>query len=160
MRTKTLLLTSVIALVIGFGVVPASASGLTDYDVQKAETWADALAICDVTKFLLSDPKLDSEVIIAPVPGGSEVALRRPLFLPPTNFYSEVMKEMYERVLKAGQVTPDAYGKARLRYARLMLPAYHGTTADETFLADQMKLCYALAADTSGRARAQKTANH
>ena len=154
MRARILLLGLVLAPL--FGIVPASADSLTNYDVRKAETWADALAICDVTKFLLSEPKLDSEVIIAPVPGGSEVALRRPLFLPPTNFYSEVMKETYEKVLQAGQVTGTAYAEARLRYAKLMLGAYHNTPEEKVFLADQMKTCYALAVDALGRARNTK----
>jgi hypothetical protein len=156
MAARTRRIISAVAFVVTFGTVPASAAGLADYDVQKAESWADALAICDVTKFLLSEPNLASEVIIAPVPGGAQVALRRPYFLPPANFYSEVMKETYERARASGQVTEEAYGAARLRYAKLMLSAYHGSMADKSFLADQMKLCYALASDASGRAKANK----
>lgn len=153
MKAKSLLSVLALAAMVG---VPASASSLADYDVQKADTWADALAICDVTKFLLTDPNLNSEVILAPVPGGAPVALYRPLFLPPSNFYSDSMRDTFERAQKSGQVTIDAYGAARNRYARLMLTAYKGTKADHDYLADRMKLCYALAADASGRARASK----
>lgn len=155
MSVKCLLPVLALAAMVG---VPASASSLADYDVQKADTWADALAICDVTKFLLTDPNLSSEVILAPVPGGAPVALYRPLFLPPSNFYSDKMRDTFERAQKSGQVTIDAYGAARNRYARLMLTAYRGTKADHDYLADRMNLCYALAADASGRAKAGNAA--
>ncbi len=132
--------------------VPASAGGIKDYDVQKAQTWADALAICDVTRFLTTNPKLESDVIIAS--GNSHVALFKPFFIPPSGFYSEVMRETYERVQKAGQVTQDQYGEARLRYARLMLSAFsYDNLADQAFLEEQMKTCYALAVDTTGKAQ-------
>lgn len=153
---KATSLVSILALAAVIAV-PASAASLTDYDVQKADSWADALAICDVSKFLLSEPNLNSEVIIAPVPGGAPVALYRPLFLPPAGFYSDVMRDTYERAKASGQVTAEAYGAARNHYAQLMLSAYHGTKADLTYLADRMKLCYALAADASGRAKPGKS---
>lgn len=135
--------------------VPASAGSIRDYDVQKAETWADALAICDVTRFLMTKPKLESDVIIAS--GNSHVPLYKPYFMPPSGFFSEAMEATFERVRKAGQATPKAYSDARLRYARLMLSAYtDASLADQAFLDDQMKTCYALAVDTSGRAQTAK----
>jgi hypothetical protein len=60
-------------------------------------------------------------------------------------------------VRKAGEVTPEAYAKARLRYGRLMLGAYRNSDqTDQIFLADQMRTCYALAVDTTGNARGAK----
>jgi len=129
---------------------PASAMSLKDYDVQKAQSWADALAICDVSIFLNSGPKLDAEVIIAAVPEGTPVALRAPLFIPPSNFYSNVMRDTFERARKSGQVTAEAYAAARYRYTKLMLAAFQGSTNDLAFLADQMRTCYALAGSARG----------
>ena len=153
MHARSLLKIAMMALAPLAGASPSSAAVLSDYNVQKAETWADALAICDVTKFLLTEPKLDSEVIIAAVPGGAPVALRGPYFIPPSGFYSEVMKETFERVRTAGQVTPEAYNEARTRYTKLMFSAYTNASANQAFLNDQMRVCYALAVDTTGRAR-------
>jgi hypothetical protein len=154
MRVKTLLQISIVSLAAMIWSVPASADAMKDFDVQKVDSWADALAICDTTRFLLSDPKLDSNVIISAMPNSSHIALYRPYFIPTSGFYSDAMKETFERVQKANFVTADSYNKARLRYARLMLQAYpYATSADQAFLADQMKTCYALAVDTSGKAR-------
>jgi hypothetical protein len=151
MKTDSLLAVLAVAAMMA---APASAASLSDYDVQKVDSWADALAICDITKFLLSEPNLESEVIIASVPGGASVALRRPLFLPPSGFYSDVMRETFERAQASGQVTGAAYSASRNRYALLMLSAYHGTKADQGYLSDRMRLCYALAVDASGRTKA------
>lgn len=145
---------SIVSLAAMIGAVPSSAASLRDYDVKNADSWADALAICDTTRFLQSDPKLESNVIVSAMPANSHVALYGPYFIPPSNFYSEAMRETFDRVQKAGLVTSESYGAARLRYAKLMLSAYaHATAADQAFLNEQMKLCYALAVDTSGSAR-------
>lgn len=128
----------------------ASAASLKDYNVQKAQSWADALAICDVSKFLQSAPNLTSEVIIAAVPEGAPVALRAPLFIPPSNFYSQVMRDTFERARLSGQVTAEAYAAARYRYSKLMLAAYRGAVYDQPFLDDQMRTCYALAGSARG----------
>ena len=158
MRAGFLLHISIVTLAMISWAVPASAESMKDFDVQKAQTWADALAICDVTKFLTTDPKLESEVIISSMPSHSQVALHRPYFIPPSSFYSDVMQETFERVRKAGLVTMNAYGAARLRYAKLMLRDYAFADAtDQAFLADQMRLCYALAVDTTGRAQKSKS---
>lgn len=142
---------TVLALI---GSVPASAGSLRDFNVQNTDSWADALAICDTTRFLMTDPNLDSNVIIAAMPGKAHVALYRPFFIPPSNFYSQAMENTFERVRNAGFVTAESYGAARLRYAKLMLSAYpQSSPEDRAFLADQMKTCYALAVDTTGKAR-------
>lgn len=144
----------VAVVTLALTTVPAVASSMTDYDVQKAETWADALAICDVTRFLLTQPNLDASAIIALTTNNSHVPLYKPLFIPPSSFFSEAMRQTYERVKAAGQVTPQAYQEARMRYARLMLNSYRQSNpTDRVFMLDQMRLCYALAVDTSGKAR-------
>lgn len=149
MNVKSLFGGSVFAAAMLLGMMPASAQAMRTYDVNNVQSWADALAICDVTKFLLSDPDLSAEVIISSAPDVSAGHLRRPYFLPPNLFYSKVMRLTYESVQKAGQVNDAAYSEARLRYARTMLDTYSRMTQeDRDFLEEQMKTCYALAAST------------
>lgn len=133
--------------------VPSTAAGLRDFDVRNAETWNDALAICDVTNFLLTRPDLGAEVIVASNPEASNGALHRPYYIPPSSFYSAVMKDTFSAVAKAGQANANAYKEARYRYGRAMIDAYRGATpSDLAFLADQMRLCYALAVNTRRQA--------
>jgi hypothetical protein len=125
---------------------PAQAGRLTDFDLNKLDNWSDALAVCDVTRFLLTDPDVNADVILVSGRDNSRLALYRPLYAPPTNFFSDAMREAFENVRKAGFVTPDSYGKSRIRYAGQMINAYRGASlADKRYLLDQMELCYHLA---------------
>ncbi len=149
MRVKALLRVSIAASAVILGAGPAFAASIRDFDINKAPGWADALAICDVTRFLQTDPDLNIEILISKVPDVANGELRRPYYIPPTHFYSKVMRETFDSVEKTGQVTIAAYTDARYRYARLMLDAYRrATPSDRAFLDDQMKLCYALAVST------------
>ena len=125
---------------------PAAAGHMTDFDLNKLDSWSDAIAVCDVTRFLLTDPDVSSDVIMVAGRDNSHVALYRPYYTPPTNFFSDIMRETFERVQKAGLVSADAYNRSRLHYANLMLNAYRGATlTDKHYMADQMELCYHLA---------------
>lgn len=126
---------------------PATAARITDFDLNKLDNWSDAIAVCDVGRFLLTEPDLNADVISIAGHDNTRVMLYRPLYTPPNNFFSEAMRETFERVHKAGLVTPDSYGKSRLHYAQAMINAYRGATlADKRWLMDQMDLCYHLAA--------------
>jgi hypothetical protein len=130
----------------------ARASHLADFELGKLENWADAVAVCDVTRFLLIDPDLHADTLVVPGRGNSVTALAKPLYMPPSNFFSEVMRETFENLRKAGQVTPEAYARARLFYASRMIDAYGSATLSEKHaLADQMELCYHLAARAGGK---------
>ena len=73
--------------------------------------------------------------------------LRKPLYIPPNNFYSSVMREAYEKLKKTGQISPHAYDRARVYYASSMIAAYRNAgMADRRALTDQMDACYRLAA--------------
>lgn len=159
MRLKVLLGGSVFAAAMLLGMAPASAQAMRVYDVNNVQSWAEALAICDVTKFLLSSPDLSAEVIISSAPDVSAGHLRRPYYIPPNLFYSKVMRLTFETVHKAGLVNDAAYSAARLRYARTMLDAYSRMSLDDRdFLEEQMKTCYALAASTRRPAPGKKKA--
>jgi hypothetical protein len=135
------------ALAALLGTVPAEASRLTDFDLNKLDNWSDALAVCDVTRFLLTDPDINADVVLISGRDGTRVVLYRPLFAPPTNFFSDAIREAFDNVRKAGFVTLDSYGKARIHYAGQMINAYRGASlADKRYLLDQMDLCYHLAA--------------
>lgn len=137
---------SAAAMLLTAMTAPASAGRMTDFDLNKLDNWADAIAVCDVNRFLLTDPDLSADVILVAGQGNTHTALYRPLYAPPTNFFSQAMRETFNNVRKAGLVTPEAYGKARLRYAAQMYAAYRGASfADKRYMLDQMDLCYHLA---------------
>lgn len=126
---------------------PAAAGHMTDFDLNKLNDWSEAIAVCDVTRFLLTEPDVSADAIVVAGRDNRHIALYKPLFQPPTNFFSEIMRETFERVEKAGFVTRESYVRARIRYAGLMISAYTGASfADKRYMADQMELCYRLAA--------------
>jgi hypothetical protein len=122
----------------------AEPSRLAALDINKAKGWADALAACDMTRFLLSAPNLEADTIIAPG-GGAGRILYKPLFLPPNLFYTPSLLEAFERLQTADEVKRDDVVKARYGFASAIIPKFHGASdADKAFLADQMKLCNVL----------------
>lgn len=124
----------------------AGAGSMTDFDLNKLDGWADAIAVCDVTRFLLTDPDTNADAILVAGRGNTRTALYAPLFAPPDNFFSDAMQQTFARVKQAGFVTDESYGRARLRYAARMIGAYGSASlADKRFMADQMELCYHLA---------------
>jgi hypothetical protein len=126
---------------------PAAAGHMTDFDLNKLDNWPDALAVCDVTRFLLTNPDLNADAILVTGQKNTHTALFKPLYTPPNFFFSEVMREAYENVHKAGFVSFDSYTQSRIRYAGRMIDAYRGATlAEKRYMADQMDLCYHLAA--------------
>jgi len=147
MRLKTNLSRCALVLAAMLSAAPACAGHITDYDLNKLDNWSDAIAVCDVTRFLLTDPDLNADVILVAGRDDTRVALFRPLYAPPTNFFSDTMRETFERVRKAGFVTTESYNRSRLHYAQAMINAYRGASlADKRWLMDQMELCYHLAA--------------
>lgn len=135
------------ALSMLLGLSPAAAARMTDFDLAKLDNWADAIAVCDVTRFLLTEPDTSADAIVLPGRNNTRVALYKPLYQPPTNFFSDVMRLTFERVQKSGFVTLDAYSQARTRYAGLMINAYSSASlAEKHHMSDQMELCYRLAA--------------
>ncbi len=135
------------AIVALIEIMPAHAARLTDFDLNKLDNWSDALAVCDITRFLLTDPDVNADAILISGHDNTRVVLYRPLYAPPTNFFSEVMREAFEKVHQAGFVTKESYSKARLHYASLMINAYRSATlAEKRHMLDQMDLCYHLAA--------------
>ena len=146
MRTAAKLSCSAFALAAMLGASPAAAGHMADFDLNKLDNWSDAIAVCDVTRFLLTDPDTNADAILVAGRDGTRVALFKPLFAPPTNFFSDVMRQTFERVHKAGFVTPGSYSKARIHFANRMIGAYSGATlADKHYMTDQMELCYHLA---------------
>lgn len=145
MRTTAKCFASVLMLT---GVMaPAAAGHMTDFDLNKLDNWSDAIAVCDVTRFLLTNPDVNADAILVAGRDNTRVALFKPLYAPPTNFFSDIMRQTFERVQKAGLATQDSYSRARIHYASQMIGAYSGASlADKTYMADQMEICYHLAA--------------
>jgi len=126
---------------------PAAAEHMTDFDLNRLDNWSDALAVCDITRFLLTDPDTSADVILVAGRDNTRVTLYKPLFLPPTNFFSDVMRQAFDNLQRTSFVTRESYGRARLHFARRMIAAFSGATlSDKRFMAEQMELCYHLAA--------------
>ena len=125
---------------------PAGAGRMTDFDLTKLDNWSDALAVCDITRFLLTDPDTNADAILVPGRDNTHIALYKPLYAPPTNFFSRVMRDAFDHVKAAGLTNEDLYGRARIHYAGRMIAAYSGASlTDKHYMADQMELCYHLA---------------
>lgn len=147
MRVAAKIRTCVVVLAAMCATPPAIAGHMTDFDLNKLDGWTDALAVCDVTRFILTDPNVNADVIVVGGNGNSHLVLYKPLFVPPNGFFSEIMRETFERIHAAGLTNRELYGQARRRYAGLMLSAYSGASlAEKAYLKDQMELCYHLAA--------------
>jgi hypothetical protein len=147
MRIAAQLRAAATVLAMMVGASPAFAGHMTDFDLNKLDNWADALAVCDVTRFLLTDPDLSADAILVSGHDNTSTVLYRPLFAPPTNFFSDAMRQAFTNVRKAGFVTPEAYSKARIHYATVMQNSYRSATLGEKrYMLEQMDLCYHLAA--------------
>jgi len=136
------------ALLSAFAAQPAPAGPqpITAYNLNSLDNWSDAIAMCDVTRFLLTDPDLTADVIIERDGTQGSETLYAPLYIPPSNFFSKAMQETYINLRKAGLVDAQSVGKARIRYARVMQSSYrHASVADKNYLLDQMDTCYRMA---------------
>jgi hypothetical protein len=123
---------------------PPAPALLAPLDVDKARSWGEALAACDVTRFLLSDPDVTASTIIAPGAGSPRI-LYPPLYIPPNLFYAPSLQEAFETLRARGEVDRKSVADARYRLAVAIVPSFHkGDTVEKTFLADQMKLCNVL----------------
>lgn len=113
-------------------------------DVNKAQGWGEALAACDITRFLLTDPDVTANTIIAPGDGALRI-LYPPLYTPPSLFYAPSLLEAFETLRARGEVDRKSVADARFRLASAIVPKFRrGDTADKLFLSDQMKLCNVL----------------
>ncbi len=112
--------------------------------LDKAQNWGEALAACDVTRFLLTDPDVTSNTIIAPGDGAPRI-LYPPLYMPPNLFYAPSLLQAFETLQARGEVDRKSVADARFRLASAVVPRFRkGDTLEKTFLADQMKLCNVL----------------
>jgi hypothetical protein len=144
-----------LALLVAAPAAAAPQPRVTDFDVAKTQTWADALALCDLTAFLQSRPDLDADVIMAP-DGRSEWLrpLYAPRFLPQGLFYDHNVRLAFERLERAGEVDRRAFGEARARHDRPLFRSFErARKAELEFLAEQSRLCAALVADVRSRYR-------
>jgi hypothetical protein len=145
MRISTRFSCCAAALAAMLSMAPALAADMSEFDLNKLNSWADALAVCDVNRFLLTEPDVNADVLLVPGNDNSRIALYHPLYVPPSSFFSSVIREAYNNVRKAGLVTPESYHKARIHYAGRMISVYRSASfADKRHMRDQMELCYIL----------------
>jgi len=113
-------------------------------DVNRAQNWAEALAACDITRFLLTDPDVTASAIIAPGEGAPQF-LYPPLYTPPNVLYTPSLLKTFEILQARGEVDRKSLTDARFRLANTVVPSFRkGDATDKAFLSDQMKLCNVL----------------
>ncbi|AAK24559.1 hypothetical protein [Caulobacter vibrioides] len=119
-------------------------SALNVLDLNKAQNWAEALAACDVTRFLLTDPDVTASTIIAPGEGAPQF-LYPPLFTPPNVLYTPSLLRTFEILQARGEVDRKSLADARFRFANAVVPSFQkGDAIAKAVLSDQMKLCNVL----------------
>ena len=124
---------------------------LASLDVNKAQGWGDALAACDLTRFLLTDPDVTANTIIAPGEGSLRV-LYPPLYTPPNGFYAPSIQQAVHTLEKRGEVDRKSVIDARFRLASAIVPKFRkGDAVEKAFLTDQMKLCNVLTDGVAAR---------
>lgn len=122
-------------------------------DINGLQNWGDALAACDMTSFLMSDPDLEAGTIIAPGVGSGRI-LYRPLYLPPNLLYAPSLLQSFEVLEAKGEVDRKSVVDARYKFASTIIPKFHkATEADKAFLVDQMKLCNVLTDGVMAKAK-------
>jgi len=146
-------LIAAVALVTALVAAPSLAAEPTTLkalDINRLQNWADALAACDMTSFLMSDPDLEAGTIIAP--GGG--ILYKPLFIPTKLLYTPSLFEAFNTLERAGQVKRQEVVEARFQFASAIIPKFHkASEADKAFLVDQMKLCNVLTDGVMAKAK-------
>ncbi len=123
------------------------------FDVEQAQGWAEALAVCDVTRFLVTRPDLDADVILATDEStGWMRPLYGPRFMPPNLFYDGEVKRAFHRLERAGELERNAFVEARARVDRPMMRRFRQQRAsDRRFLEMQSDVCDALEAQVQSR---------
>ena len=121
---------------------------LADFEVARTDGWSRALALCDVSSFLLTEPDLDAHaILVRDGRGGWLVPLYGPRFLPPKVLYNAELRGALYRLEKAGEVSAADVASARRDIAKRMLPRFRRFRASERlFLEDQARVCDRLVA--------------
>lgn len=142
---------AVAAAVLLAGAAPQET--LSRFDISRAEGWSEALALCDLTEFLLTDPALSADVILARDDGtGQFRPLYGPRFIPPNLLYDGDVKRAYYRLRRAGEVDARSVGEARSAVDRAMLRAFRRYSSTERrFLEKQAETCDGLLTDVRTR---------
>lgn len=142
---RTAVVLAALAVLAATPVRAEAPPSLAPLTLDKAQDWADALAACDITRFLLTDPDVTSNTtIVAPGEGALRI-LYPPLYVPPSLFYAPSMLATFETLRARGEVDRKSVAAARFRLASEVLPNFRrGDTVEKAFLADQMKLCNVL----------------
>ena len=125
------------------------------FEVTRAQGWPEALALCDLTRFLLSRPALDADVILTRDDNtGDFRPLYGPRFLPPNLLYDGELRRTFFRLQSEGETDRRSVGEARFRLDRAMFKAFRrGNVEQRLFLENQAETCSALTAQVRSRPR-------
>ena len=149
---------SLCAFVLTLAVAAPAAAATTPtrlarFDVANAQTWGDALALCDLTSFLRTRPALDADVVLTVDPRSRmDRVLYGPRFQPVTLFFDSRFRNMFDRLEKSGEVDRGSVAAARRRLDLPMFSEFRvASVKDQVFLEEQAELCTALTIDVRQR---------
>jgi hypothetical protein len=130
---------------------------LAPLDVNKAQSWGEALAACDMTRFLLSDPGRDGQHHHRARRRRAADPLSAALY-PDGPVLCPVPGRGVRDVAGARRGRSQERGRRPLRFASTIVPKFRkGDTVEKAFLTDQMKLCNVLTDGVAAQRLANKT---
>jgi hypothetical protein len=127
----------------GYGSSFGSGFDYARFDARLGDDPARKLALCDATRFLVTDPDLDADRIYVQ----RDSQRRFDLLLPPDfvtgpHWYDEDLERAYRRLRRDGAVSYDQVRAARSVLGRDMVRAFETPTGEQrSFLRQQSRFC-------------------
>lgn len=127
----------------GYGAAPYGQTDLARFDARLGDDPARKLALCDATRFLVTDPDLDADRVYV----NRQSERRFDVLLPPDfvagpEWYDEDLERAYRRLRNQGVVSAEQMRAARGVLGREMVRSFDQATGPERrFLRDQSRYC-------------------
>jgi hypothetical protein len=134
------------AALAAFAPASAAERPTPNLRVEQAEGWAEVLALCDLTRFILT-ADLSADVILRPDPRGGDLEpYYAPRFRPPHLLADTQMTNLYDRLERRGDVTRSAVARARAAVDGPMIEGHRILSSEKRRrLEDQSATCHFLA---------------
>jgi hypothetical protein len=122
----------------------AAVAAPLNLDMAQARSPAEKLVICDISKFLESDPNLRADVIyVRHESKGRFEPLLGPRFISAGNWYDEDYERAYRRLRYQGRASLAEVLDAQRLYGRQIQDTRRVGLSDRTFLRAQNRACRA-----------------
>lgn len=115
---------------------------LARFDARATPDIAAQLAICDATRFLVTRPDLDADLVYVRRDDGQIDLLLPPYYVGGAHWYDEDLERAYRRLRQRGEVSYDQVRAARYAIGRDMVRAFERANGPEQgFLRAQSRFC-------------------